>query len=347
MQFELLQRLLWQQFGASLDMVSNAIRMCPDTVWDNDRKFWYNAFHCLWFTDYYLTRDAASFHPPAPFDRSEFEDRMPDRTYTRDELLTYTAYCRQKCRNTTEGLTPESAAGVWRNESRTRAFPFFELQLYNMRHVQHHAAQLNILLRQSIDDAPRWVSRAGRYDESPKTRSRVVNPSPPTAEKMDFPALKGYLWQQFGASIDMLENAVRMCPARLWETPAQFWYKVFHTLFFLDIYLAFPPDGYLPPDPFDMSEAEDRMPHRTYTKPEILGYLDYCREKCIRVISGLTPESAAAIWNNPTQTRPFPFVELMMYNMRHVQHHAAQLNKLLRQGIDDAPGWVSRAKAEV
>ena len=35
-----------------------------------------------------------------------------------------------------------------------------ELLLHSMRHVQHHAAQLNLILRQSIDSAPRWVSRA-------------------------------------------------------------------------------------------------------------------------------------------------------------------------------------------
>ena len=141
-------------------MVANAIRMCPDSVWDDEQRFWYNAFHCLWFTDYYLTQDAASFHPPAPFDMSEFEDRMPDRTYTQAELLAYSAYCRNKCRETLAGLTPETAEWVWQNESRTRAYPFLELQLYNMRHVQHHAAQLNLLLRQGIDDAPKWVRRA-------------------------------------------------------------------------------------------------------------------------------------------------------------------------------------------
>jgi len=32
--------------------------------------------------------------------------------------------------------------------------------LYNLRHVQHHAAQLNLILRQTIDSAPPWVGRA-------------------------------------------------------------------------------------------------------------------------------------------------------------------------------------------
>jgi hypothetical protein len=38
-------------------------------------------------------------------------------------------------------------------------FSNLEVFLYNMRHVQHHMAQLNLLLRQRIDDAPKWVSR--------------------------------------------------------------------------------------------------------------------------------------------------------------------------------------------
>jgi uncharacterized damage-inducible protein DinB len=38
-----------------------------------------------------------------------------------------------------------------------------ELLLYNMRHVQHHAAQLNMLLRRRTNSAPpRWVSKGGQ-----------------------------------------------------------------------------------------------------------------------------------------------------------------------------------------
>ena len=37
-----------------------------------------------------------------------------------------------------------------------------ELLLYNMRHVQHHAAQLNMRLRQATDSAPDWVSKGGQ-----------------------------------------------------------------------------------------------------------------------------------------------------------------------------------------
>jgi hypothetical protein len=41
------------------------------------------------------------------------------------------------------------------------------------------------------------------------------------------------------------------------------------------------------------------------------------------------------------------FLELLLYNMRHVQEHAAQLNMFLGQNaIDVASDWVGQAKAD-
>jgi uncharacterized damage-inducible protein DinB len=84
------------------------------------------------------------------------------------------------------------------------------------------------------------------------------------------------------------------------------------------------------------------MPERVYSKEELLTYLDYCRTKCHTLIAGLTDETANQIWKN--EYRSFTIFELLLYNMRHIQHHAAQLNLLLRQGMNDAPRWVSRTK---
>jgi hypothetical protein len=38
------------------------------------------------------------------------------------------------------------------------------------------------------------------------------------------------------------------------------------------------------------------------------------------------------------------FAELLLYNMRHVAGHAAQLNLLLGQKMGSAPGWVTGAE---
>jgi hypothetical protein len=150
---------LWKQFGASMDMLENAILLCPDELWDTDRKFWYNAYHCLFYLDYYLTLEPGTFAPPAPFTLSEFDPSgaMPERVYTQDELLSYLRSSRNKCHTLIAGMTAEIAAGRWKNAYRD--YSIAELLLYNMRHVQHHAAQLNLLLRQGINNAPRWVSQ--------------------------------------------------------------------------------------------------------------------------------------------------------------------------------------------
>lgn len=151
--------MLWQQFGASIDMLENAIMGCPDELWDTDAKFWHIAYHTLFFLDYYLSDDPSNFAPPAPFTLSELDPsgRLPERTYSKEEILTYLNFGRQKCRKLIAGLTTENAALQFNSEYKD--YPVLEILLYNMRHVQHHAAQLNLLLRQAMNDAPRWVSR--------------------------------------------------------------------------------------------------------------------------------------------------------------------------------------------
>ena len=154
--------LVWRQFGASIDMLENAMIACPDHVWGDKvgwHEFWYLASHTLFFLDLYLSEtDEAGFRPPPPFGLEELDEAgvLPPRVYTKQELLTYLAHCRAKCRDSMATLTEEKA-----NRQAVGLRPgltFAELYLYNMRHVQHHTAQLHLLLRQQVDSAPRWVS---------------------------------------------------------------------------------------------------------------------------------------------------------------------------------------------
>ena len=156
----LFKESLWKQFGASIDMLENAIILCPPEQWNTGSRFWYNAYHCLFFLDYYLTMDPKLFSPPTPFTLSEFEDVMPERVYEKQELINYLQYNREKYHALIAGLTEEMLLERWINVSGSMNYSVLEILLYNMRHVQHHAAQLNLLLRQSINDAPDWVSRA-------------------------------------------------------------------------------------------------------------------------------------------------------------------------------------------
>ena len=157
------REITWQQFGAAIDMLDNAMLACPDEVWsDRSRQpeFWYVAYHTLFYVDLYLSGSAEGFAPPEPFTLDELDPagRMPERVYTKGELLVYLEHCRAKCRATVGALTDEAARA--RSTFDWVEMEFAELLLYNMRHVQHHAAQLNLLLRQTTDDAPRWVAAA-------------------------------------------------------------------------------------------------------------------------------------------------------------------------------------------
>ena len=141
-------------------MLENAMVACPDKLWsDRSRRpeFWYLVYHTLFWLDLYLSESAEGFSPPAPFTLDELDPAglIPERPYTKDELQTYLEHGRNKCRATIEALTDEKARHRW--AFGTVDFSIAELHLYNMRHVQHHAAQLNLILRQTIDSAPRWV----------------------------------------------------------------------------------------------------------------------------------------------------------------------------------------------
>ncbi len=154
-----LKEILWKQFGASIDMLENSIKACPDELWNSDSKFWYIGYHTLFFLDYYLSDDPDNFLPPQPFTLSEFNEdgEMPERVYSKEELLSYLGFCRKKCHDLIANLNNESSAKRFINKYRN--YSITEILIYNMRHVQHHAAQLNLLLRQNSDFVPDWVSR--------------------------------------------------------------------------------------------------------------------------------------------------------------------------------------------
>lgn len=183
------QDMVWGQFGAAIEMLENAIRACPDDLWmglapgtrSDDVPFWYVALHAAYFLDVYLGDSEETYVPPASFPgavpdpagqraASVYGERLcawadldglalPRIPCSRDQVLAYIAHAKTRCRATLGSLKTSDAALPC-------GFPWLgmrrgELMLYNMRHVQHHAAQLNLLLRQTLDQAPPgWVAKA-------------------------------------------------------------------------------------------------------------------------------------------------------------------------------------------
>ena len=165
------------------------------------------------------------------------------------------------------------------------------------------------------------------------------------------------LWKQFGAAIDMLGDALHECPDELWEQSlwqehsdqwvpsgfSAFWYVGYHTLFWLDLYLYGAEEGFSPPAPFDLVEMDPAgiLPP-TYTRAELQAYLSFCRTKCHETITILSDDQARRLcrfsWGEVT------FAELLLYNLRHVMEHGAQLRMFLGQPAGKSTRWISRAK---
>ncbi|MBS0030428.1 hypothetical protein ACTJJ0_25645 [Chitinophaga sp. 22321] len=173
-----LQQGLWSQFGAVIDMFRNTLVLCPEETWHTNKKFFYTSYHCLVFLDYYLTIPPINYVAPLSYtiaasadeiDEAALDDIVPDRMYSKGEMLHWLQLAREKCRHLMAGLTEEQLQGPWRPVSvgadelvsgQVLDYSVLEILLFNMRHVQHHTAQLNLLLRQEVNNAAEWVSAA-------------------------------------------------------------------------------------------------------------------------------------------------------------------------------------------
>ena len=159
---------LKRQLLGGLDMLSNAMSACPARLWQarlwpvsdlqgDFSTFWSLGFHTLFWFDLYLEGGLEGFAPPEPFNLDELDPAfvLPSRVYTPDELQTYLAHGRAKCLTRLNALDAIAAG-------KTSGFTwlpcsYFEVQLYNMRHVQEHSAQLNMFLGQTAGIDARWV----------------------------------------------------------------------------------------------------------------------------------------------------------------------------------------------
>lgn len=169
-----LKTALWNQFGASIDMLINVIRLCPDAYFSQHKRFYYIAYHSIIFLDYYLTIPPKDFVPilsftqkvPEQRPQEAIDDLIPDEIYSKRELIEYLQRSREKCKNIITSLTDDKLNERFTegNDPNDMDYPILEILLYNLRHTQHHAAQLNMLIRQDLDKHMEWSFRVGDID---------------------------------------------------------------------------------------------------------------------------------------------------------------------------------------
>jgi hypothetical protein len=172
---------------------------------------------------------------------------------------------------------------------------------------------------------------------------------------------KDCLCKNFLAAIDMFKSVVGLCPDVLWEHEKKFFYLTYHTIIFLDYYLSSPVKEFSPlldytirnADSLPSEAVDDVIPNRFYAKKEILDYLLAIRGRCQKLIDQASEENLKERWINddeidihglcPRLVSDYSLLEILFYNLRHVQHHTAQLNLLLRQKANVAVDWISQS----
>ena len=166
-----LKELLSHQYEASLSTLNLCVARCPDANWNEPVAKWIfcqAAFHVVFFSDLYLqpSDDVAALkhqpfhveHRDAFRDYEELEERPQVLVYEKPFVVSYLQYVRHKAQETIARETTEMLGGPsgfhWRKCSRA------ELHVYNIRHIQHHAAQLSLRLRLDANVDIPWVSHA-------------------------------------------------------------------------------------------------------------------------------------------------------------------------------------------
>jgi hypothetical protein len=168
------------------------------------------------------------------------------------------------------------------------------------------------------------------------------------------------LWKQMGATIDMFDNALAACTGELWtgrlwadadpDSPPRYgevWTVVTHAVRWLERYLLAVDESEFPT--LASSTALTAFPEggEPQTVQAVRDFLADLRAHARTHLTGLTDEEAlrtiaAYEWIGP---EPLPYLELQIYNIRHLQEHAAQIALFL--GEHGVPGekldWVGRA----
>lgn len=166
-------------------------------------------------------------------------------------------------------------------------------------------------------------------------------------------AFQHLLASQFEACLGLLDQCVARCPDALWNAPVAkhpFCQVAFHTLIFADLYLGADTES-LRQQPFhlehrqffgDYEQLEDREPVSLYERAPVRAYLDFCRRKAAATIAAETDDTLCSPAQFPRKN--VSRAELHLENIRHIQHHAAQLILRLRLDSDVDIPWVSTGR---
>jgi len=144
------KQIIRSQYLAALEMLKQAVEKCPDSIWNTPEdmnKFWHVTYHALFYAHLYLQDTEKDFRPwenhrekyqymgPLPLPPNDLP--KIGEPYAKQDMLVYLAFVQSQVQERLPLLDLEAESGFeW------LLFGKLELQFYNIRHIQHHAAEL-------------------------------------------------------------------------------------------------------------------------------------------------------------------------------------------------------------
>lgn len=116
--------------------------------------------------------------------------------------------------------------------------------------------------------------------------------------------------------------------AERWAAP---WSVAWHALEGLDYDLTGESGPWAPPRPFTGHPHWRDLPNLpvAWSRPEMLGYIDYCRQRIRNTLAGMTDENAAAPLPPAHRYRGQPHAWIITGLVGHTTEHAAQIRQFI------------------
>ena len=165
---------LSSQYHAALAMLGECFEKCTDELWlstEYTNACWQVGYHVLFFTHLYLQPADGDFMPwsqhqndvqysdgiPGPPDPESDLPLIPE-PYSLEQIRAYWRFCDARVDGALEAMdltSPESGFSWY-------PIPKLEHQLVNIRHIQHHTAQIADRLRSKLDVGIDWAGSGRR-----------------------------------------------------------------------------------------------------------------------------------------------------------------------------------------
>jgi hypothetical protein len=156
--------IIISQYKAALKMLMDVINKCPDDLWDDnsyESPYWHIVYHALFYAAFYSSKGPETFIPWEKHKENyNFLGTIePDgvsfkieNTYSKVELMDYAEMIFNNMESAVTKLNDDEKCTFYWLPIST-----MELQLYNIRHLQHHTGQLVERLHQNGIKGINWV----------------------------------------------------------------------------------------------------------------------------------------------------------------------------------------------